>query len=473
MATWINNGQATAYGSDGPTWINNAPQQAVQYAQPQYQQPSYADQASYWLQQYTKPQEPAPVIGSFVQPSNQYRGIYNGGAGGVTGNGQINWQDASNALVPLYQQKLTAAEDAWRNGLIQNPTEMQSLRDSLKRWQDIQAAGGQTQQMFALPQWDVNAFWAEANEASRLPGQGSQVRPMGVEAVLPYGLRGQNTGRLMNSWQATGMVDSNFGSGSAGVDAGFGSFLPNGLREASFSTSNGQPIISTGPGGVITQYAPNALGGYSAIGNLNGANATPYNNGDLRSAHDYGSYLTPLLRSGANDRFAVANINGGGSMPYGNPTVSTGDTSMNWRDITNMPTGSYVKQDGSLYNPADDWARKYDPNNPDYVPPAAITAGELSLPWQIADALPVDVVGKINGALRGFEMVDAGNPSNMIPKNALINYLKDAAYQFGTDRKTWQGDGAHFSTLQNILSQPWANRAAAPMMYPSMAALFL
>jgi hypothetical protein len=138
-----------------------------------------------------------------------------------------------------------------------------------------------------------------------------------LEGNLPAVLRGQNTGERMRSFSYS-PAGTAFGGGDGGGDAwgtvGPPAQLPSGLREASYTTGSGgggssyTPIISTGPGGVITQYAPTAAGGWASMGNVNGANAIPYNNGDLRTAHDFGSYDTPLLRSGANDHFAVANI---------------------------------------------------------------------------------------------------------------------------------------------------------------------
>lgn len=511
MATWINNGHATMQGgSEGPTWINNAPPAQNQYiANYDYQTPQ--SQIDYWMGQYaprySQPQYDQPSVGAFVQPSNQYRGIYNGGAGGVTGGANINWMDASNALVPLYRQKLEAAEQAWRVGQIQNPNEMQSLRDSLSRWENIQANGGTTPQMFALPQYSLDNFFSEANEASRLPGQGGTVRPWAVDANLAYGLRGQNQGQLMRPWTATGLVESNFGGSGGGGFAGFD--LPAGLREASFTTSNGQPIISTGPGGVITQYAPNEMGGWTSMGNLNGANATPYNNGDLRSAHDFGSYLNPLLRSGMTDGYAIASNHprsffgsGGQDFTPFPPTSRDSNGHSDWmegtampgdgsRDWTRMSDGSYASwgADGSLTIQRPNGSREVidstplpESNNPfpfDMSGSSSKFGGatdQFAMPLfnDLADlTLPPQVEAMLGNLARGYEVIDNANPANLLPKNAMINYLKDAAINFATDRKTWRGDGAHFSTIQNILSQPWGNRSAAPMMYPSMAALFL
>lgn len=511
MPTWINNGQATAYGSDGPTWINNTPQQYIEY---QYQQPQYYQQPQQYYQQ--------PQIGAWVQPSVNNWQTYNGGAGGYSDANNISWMDASNALVPLYRDKVAASEQAWREGRITNPNEMQSLRDSLSRWENIQTNRGTTPQMFSLPQYDVNNFWAEANEASRLPGQGGQVRYDAVNAVVPYGYRGQNTGRLMNNWASTGLVDSNFGSGSAGVGVG-GFNLPAGLREASFSTSNGIPIIGTGPGGTITQYAPNAIGGWSSIGNLNGPNATPYNNGDLRSAHDFGSYLSPLLRNGFGDFGAVASIHPRsgsvqtqfgdsgadsaqdphaityldpktgfryqvGNTRYGpvsadSPQSVTLGTTATGAPIVrvNSNTGSEWTSHpdgGSVYTPSMRDRMEYLMQNPaseaNYKFGGATDQFAFPMFNDLADLqLPPAVEAAIGNAARGFEMIDNANPANLLPKNALINYVKDKALDFALDRNTWRGDGSHFSTIQDILSQPWSNRNAAPIMYPSMARLFL
>lgn len=511
MTTWLNNANGTTVtpDSNGPTWINNAP------AQPQYEYSySYMMPQQQQQQQYfSYNQEPqVPAWQQFLYDSAATNGGYGepipaqttwGSAGGFTRNGMINWQDAANTLVPLYQQKLDSLNQAWNTGQIQNVNEIQGVRDALSHWQGIQATG-RSPQMFSMPQYSTDNFFTEANEASRLFH--GDPRFQAVEAVLPASLRGQNQGQLMRPWASTGLVDSNFGSGSAGVDAGFGSFLPPGLREASFSTSSGQPIISTGPGGIITQYAPNAMGGWTSVGNLNGM-PTQYNNGDLRSARDYGSYNTPLLagltRSGGYtspgpDRGEPYNPFPPGLKPIG-IDPNTGemgryDWSDPWHDQSGWRrdnTGDYPTQAPGFSPQFDENGRsprpgggyiQNTPNGPYEVDRFGkqisaniqpISLGDLSLPWQIADALPVSLESKINGALRGFEMIDNANPSNLLPKNMLMNMAKDAALDFVGDRRTWRGDGAHFSTLQDILSQPWANRSAAPISYPSMAALFL
>lgn len=223
------------------------------------------------------------MFGAGTAPGGRPLGSYQFGATGVTGGGYINWQDASNALVNLYRQKVAASEQAWRNGLITNPNEMQSLRDSLKRWEDIQANRGVTPQIFALPEYSTDNFFTEANEASRLPGMGGQVRQDAVEAVLPASLRGQNQGQLMHPWTATGLVDSNFGSGSegnyvaGGIARNRSTTAPSDPNRASaFSNpfNGGQPMGTGsylgGPGGVIPYGQPfgstGTARGYNSFG---------------------------------------------------------------------------------------------------------------------------------------------------------------------------------------------------------------
>lgn len=470
MPTWINNGQETTIGSGGPTWINNAPvyQQPVQYAQPDYnamfqhRQPTLV--APEYAQQYIE------------QPARQNYGYqpaaasFDYGQSGRSGNGMISTRDNAAIMEQLMNAQY---QEALRNRNNSMPGmgdwQINNIKNEADRWAGIRATGQGTS-FFSMPQFATP--YDMYNETARL----DMGRSLDVDGIMrgvlgnDYQSRvGYNDGRRWSGLQPLTPAGTSFGGG-VNMDAGGGYNLPAGLREASFSTSNGQPIISTGPGGIITQYAPNDLGGWSAIGNLNGANATPYNNGDLRSAHDYGSYNSPLLRSGANDHFAVARITGG-EIPYGNPTVSTGDTSMNWRDLSR---GDVVQPDGSIYNPADDWSRKYDPDNPNYKFGGATDQFALPLFNDIADLqLPPAVEAMLGNIGRGYDIIDNANPASLLPKNAMLNALKDAAVNFATNRNTWRGDGAHFSTIQNILSQPWGNRSAAPMMYPSMAALFL
>lgn len=470
MPTWINNGQETTIGSGGPTWVNNAPvyQQPVQYAQPDYnamfqhRQPTLV--APEYAQQYIE------------QPARQNYGYqpaaasFDYGQSGRSGNGMISTRDNAAIMEQLMNAQY---QEALRNRNNSMPGmgdwQIQNIKNEADRWAGIRATGQGTS-FFSMPQFATP--YDMYNEVARLDTSRSSDLDGIMRGVLgnDYQSRvGYNDGRRWSGLQPLTPAGTSFGGG-VNMDAGGGYNLPAGLREASFSTSNGQPIISTGPGGIITQYAPNDLGGWSAIGNLNGANATPYNNGDLRSAHDYGSYNSPLLRSGANDHFAVARITGG-EIPYGNPTVSTGDTSMNWRDLSR---GDVVQPDGSIYNPADDWSRKYDPDNPNYKFGGATDQFALPLFNDIADLqLPPAVEAMLGNIGRGYDIIDNANPASLLPKNAMLNALKDAAVNFATNRNTWRGDGAHFSTIQNILSQPWGNRSAAPMMYPSMAALFL
>ncbi len=240
-------------------------------------------------------------------PGGRPLGSYQFGASGVTGGGYINWLDGSNSLVDLYRQKVAASEQAWRDGKITNPNEMQSLRDSLKRWEDIQSNRGVTPQIFALPEYSTDNFFTEANEASRLPGMGGQVRADAVEATLPESLRGQNRGQLMRPWTATGLVDSNFGSGSEG------NYVAGGIARNMSTT------------------APTDPNRVSAFGGA-------YNGGDLRSASQFGSYQSPLLRGG-DAHGAVARV------------------TPNWGGSTTNP---FQNQSGNLSNPSPLWDQPRD-----------------------------------------------------------------------------------------------------------------
>lgn len=509
MPTWINNGQETTIGSGGPTWVNNAPvyQQPVQYAQPDYnamfqhRQPTLV--APEYAQQYIE------------QPARQNYGYqpaaasFDYGQSGRSGNGMISTRDNAAIMEQLMNAQY---QEALRNRNNSMPGmgdwQIQNIKNEADRWAGIRATGQGTS-FFSMPQFATP--YDMYNEVARLDTSRSSDLDGIMRGVLgnDYQSRvGYNDGRRWSGLQPLTPAGTSFGGG-VNMDAGGGYNLPAGLREASFSTSNGQPIISTGPGGIITQYAPNDLGGWSAIGNLNGANATPYNNGDLRSAHDYGSYNSPLLRSGITDGYAIASnhprsFSGSGEQDFTPfPPASRdangrsdwmegpampGDGSRNW---TRMSDGSYASwgASGELTIQRPDGSREVIDSTPlpesnkpfpfdmsGSSPKFGGATDQFAFPLlnDLVDLqLPPAVEAMLGNAGRGFEIIDNANPANLLPKNAMLNALKDAAVNFATNRNTWRGDGAHFSTIQNILSQPWGNRSAAPMMYPSMAALFL
>lgn len=265
--------------------------------------------------------------------------------GGVTGNGYISWQDAANALVPLWRQKVDSANEAWRNGTLQNPTYIQQLRNEMQRWENIQATGT-SPQMFSLPQYSTDNFFTEANETSRLFGDWN-VRPGAVEAVLPWQLRGQNQGQLMRPWTATGMVDSNFGSGSDG------NYVTGGYAKNVSNTAPSDP-------------------------NRPSAFSSPYNGGQPMGT---GSYLggpggpIPSLPFGSQGPVSSYNSFGPGAGFTGNGTTGTKgtDTTLRYRD-----SGNYSPDPRGRVNPEFDWSPYYNWKM------APQTAGGTVLPMQYA-----------------------------------------------------------------------------------------
>lgn len=503
MTTWINNGQGTQVlgGGDGPTWINNAPAQQS-YAQPQQSATPVFDYITRQIpvqqpQQYAYDQS----YGSYA-PQPQRQTAFNYGMGGVSGNGMISSQDHARIMANLMQAQYDEALRNRNNGTGgMGDWQIKNIMDEMNRYKS-EAATGQSTMMFARPQFEVP--WQQYNETARL-GPGNNVN---VEALLPSALRGQNTGERWGGFTAT-PIGTSFGGGDGGGDAwgtaGPAPMLPAGLREASFTTSQGTPIISTGPGGTITQYAPNSNGSWTSIGNLSGVNATPYNNGDLRSAHDFGSYLNPLLRSGmsAADLSAATGIrdNSGFSDAIRNagwsdlnpPMVPMMDSrtfrpGMNFDgtpDRSLDPTG-FRQQHPSLYGDPvsagqlDEEARMLQPmtqadlNNQQvtgWEPGASVYPGGF-LPWGLDDAFPVQVQSNLKNMSDGFNIIDEGNPMNLLPRNIALSTLKDAAFQLATNKNTWRGDGG-FNNIGQMLAQPWANRNMTPLQYGSAMRLFL
>lgn len=255
------------------------------------------------------------VMGGWQAPWYQ-QNVYSGGRGGYSGNGMISQLDNSEMLAGLYRDKYESGVRAFQNGDPNAPSwyTLREIEYAAQRHANIAANGGYTGQLYSRSQFESSSAWAEANEASFMWG-GQRNDP---RRYLNPALWGEYDPSQRMHAQSFGLLSGGMGQMSQGGNIGYD--LPPGMREASFSVGNGdRPIISTGAGGVITAWKPNAIGGFSGF-NINSASTAfnnPYNSGDLRSAHDLGSYLAPLLRSGHNDHFAMANIgNQPGMTPF-------------------------------------------------------------------------------------------------------------------------------------------------------------
>ncbi len=447
-----------------PTWVNNAPQQ-VQYQQ-QYQPQQAATPVFDFVTRQLPVQQPqydyqgggGSSQGGFIPAPPQYRGGFDFGSGGVTGNGMINTRDNAEIMADLYQGQLNAYDQSARMGGRQDLNSRNSIAAQLQRWQQ-EAATGQSTMFHARPTFETP--YEEYNETARLDTSRMQdldsilSNRVGVDYEQQLGV---NPGGRWRGLQPLSPVGSSFGGGN-------------------FAESVGG--FDTGP----QQAAPRP--------EFNATMGRVYNNGNLSSANDYGSYLTPLLRSGHNDHFAVANINGGGG---GLPVYSDGFVPS---ELWNEPRGS---SGANPSTPADAFRaanpRIYgDPLSPaqqaledrlglpvsqadldnqqvtGWEPGARVFPGGM-LPFGLDDAFPVQLQSTLKNAYDGFNIVDAGNPASLLPRNMALNAAKDAAFQMMTNRNMWRGDGG-FHNIGNVLAQPWANRNMAPTQFGTAMRLFL
>lgn len=200
--------------------------------------------------------------GGFSAPLPQWN-AFNYGMGGISGNGMISARDDSYVRYNLMKAQYEAALQNRNMGMSgMGDWQIQNMYHEMQRYAS-EAATGQATSMFTRPQYETP--YMIYNEMARIgPGQTTN-----YEQWMPRALMGQNTGARWGGFYAAGLSSSSMG-GDVGVQLDAPSFsLPQGIREASFSTSDGIPLISTGAGGIITQWKPNALGGFSGT-NLNG-----------------------------------------------------------------------------------------------------------------------------------------------------------------------------------------------------------
>jgi len=237
----------------------------------------------------------AGAFGGWSQPWQQ-QNVYAGGRGGYTGNGMISQYDYADTMAGLMQAKYDSGVRAFQNGDPNAPSwyQLQEILAAASRYKTTVANGGYTGQLFSRAQFEMNSASADFNEAAyQWGGNRANVYQYMNSSVLA---QQHNPNAHMNA-MSFGLVSSGMGQMSQGGNtADFD--LPPGMRQASYSIGGGyQPIISTGAGGVITQWSPNAMGGFSGsnVNSMATAFNSLFNGGDLRSAHDFGSYLSPLI----------------------------------------------------------------------------------------------------------------------------------------------------------------------------------
>lgn len=217
------------------------------------------------------------LYGGYGAPPEQTS--WQGGRGGYDSpqTGYISALTFAGAMQGLMGDKLASAEEAWRNGSLQNPYILQELRAQRDRFATTVANNGQTGQMFSRPQFEMNAAYAEMNEAARQWG-GTTAN---VDNYLPGYFRGYNTGDYMRPWQSTAIVGSNFGSDApiamGGIARNQSNTAPSDANRASaFSGAynGGQPMGSGsylgGPGGRIPSLPFGSQGPVTSYGGNNG-----------------------------------------------------------------------------------------------------------------------------------------------------------------------------------------------------------
>lgn len=262
---------------------------------------------------------PAMMTGaSGFQAPWQQQNVYAGGRGGYSGNGMISQFDYANTMGDLMMAKYESGVKAFQNGDPNAPNwyTLQEIKAQADRFRTTVANGGYTGQMFSRAQFEMSSASADFNEAAYQWGGN---RANVSDYLYNQGVRsGYDPSKRMNS-MSFGLQSGGMGQMSQGGNVGFD--LPSGMREASFSTSQGIPIISTGAGGLITSYTSNGAGGITGklVNGMSTAFNNMFNGGNFMTASQQGSYSSPLLpRRGSDWLEAVGRqnlaYNGGGAI---------------------------------------------------------------------------------------------------------------------------------------------------------------
>lgn len=456
----------------------------------------------------------------------QQQNVYAGGRGGYSGNGMISQFDYANTMGDLMQAKYDSYINAVNNSQVPlNWYTAQELKAQADRFKQIVANNGYTGQLFSRAQFEMSSASADFNEAAYQWG-GNRAN-VGNYIYNPAVMAGYNPNARMNS-MSFGIASSGMGQGSsAGIDTG--GYLPPGLREASYTIGNGyQPIISTGAGGVITQYQSNGMGGLigSAVNSMGSAFSRLFNGGDLRTASQMGSYLGPLLRNGRYDVGATANIGGMYFTPgqlerfrmrtaganagfniydQNSDTIVTrrGDLGGYFQHAQNIDRGGWGAGGkftnpnirfgtGEVYGPWNLNPRVSSKLMPDMVSGlltgsgshttfADVFAGQnyrfggatqqsaFPLMQDLSDMMPNSVLSQLNVLKNGFEIINAANPAQFTARGLGQSLaLRAGSAMLGGITSP----NSIYSQMSAIMSQPWANKSMPFSSYPAAASLF-
>lgn len=437
MTLWLNGGASAGYYQDrnGPTWVNNAEPAYQQYdSAPQYDWLAYRQPMSYDSYSYGSP----GAYQSRSEPPRPFNTSFSGGRDGETRDGMVSQKDHATIMSGLMGDKYESALGAWQRGELQNPYTLNELKYQADRFANIAQQGGYTGQTYSRSQFEVP--WYEYNAAAKQWGGTTA----DVEQYLPPSLRGQNTGEQWQGFQAT-PIGTSFGDGYGGGDA---------WGTAAFGPEQARVVLP----------------------DLDRTRNNVYNGGDLRSANDFGSYQTALLRSGADDIGAVARITPRG---FGSGTATSDASGFNQRyqELAKPPADTSMR--GPIMQDAKGYYRDnnyYDttgkPADIERFGGAGVSAGGTNLPWMIADTMPVEIQSTAKNIYDGFNIINDMNPANLIdPKRIATNAAIDAGLSFALNPMTWRGDGG-LGGIAQYLAQPWANRSLAPMNYGMAMRLF-
>lgn len=252
----------------GGFWNNAAPQINVQRVAPQPYRPQpamdrYALGASLGLTYTQAPQYQQSPRTYAQQPGvpSQRQNAFTFGQGGVSGNGQISFQDHARVEAALAKQLYEAAYASAQRGEFPMGWQLENMRYAASNAAN-QAATGRSTSWFTRPQFDPQ--WEQYNESvNSLRAMG---RDFDLEAALPESLRGQNTGERWRGFQAT-PIGTAFGGGDGGGDA-WGTAAPS-VGPATSNFQRGSSFAGGGYNPVLQQHTPGATA-FSAPWNAGG-----------------------------------------------------------------------------------------------------------------------------------------------------------------------------------------------------------
>lgn len=442
---WL--GGTTFNDNDSPTWINNSGGGYAQQQQAYDPSAQYANFLSYrqpdssYNQQQPSYSYGADYSSSVSIPPGQWN-AFNHGAGGVSGNGMISQRDHNLLTGELFKGQYEEALYNKQNG-VGTPMSDWQIENMRQQWllHEGQGRTDRSTMQFARPQFEYDPKFY--NELARLDHTG---RSQDLVSMLPGNLRDYHTNERWGGFEAT-PVGTSFGDGSGGGDAwGTAAFGPETARI------------------VVPQ--------------IDHTRNNVYNGGDLRSANDYGSYQTALLRSGTGDIGAVASIHSREGGGYSTASDDASGFNQRFGDLARplMPSnqsmrGPIMEDENGYYRDNNYYDRTGLPADIERLG-GALSAGGTNLPWMIADTLPVEIQSVAKNIYDGFNIINDMNPANLVdPRRMATNAAMDAGMSFAFNPMTWRGDGG-LGGIAQYLAQPWANHSLAPMNYGMAMRLF-